>query len=102
VSVITEDEQRRVVQGVVEVIEAKILPPYLARIQALESALVHVAFETTHAAGNKILIDGLSLGDIYHVRVKMPDGSVVEADCKTMLKHWRDGTRPERRPDPFR
>jgi hypothetical protein len=38
VSVITEDEQRRVVKGVVEVIETKILPPYLAHIEALESA----------------------------------------------------------------
>jgi hypothetical protein len=65
-----------------------IVPPYVARIEALESALVHVAFETKHELG-RVPIDGLSLGNIYHVTVTMPDGSKVE--CKTMLAETLEG-----------
>ncbi|MCU1349622.1 MAG: hypothetical protein JWO56_2652 [Acidobacteria bacterium] len=69
--------------------------PRDARIEALESALVHVAFETRRELG-RIPIDGLTLGDIHTVTVTMPDGSTVKATCKTWLQHWRDGTRPVR------
>lgn len=75
--------------------DAEVMIEAAARIEALESALVHVAFGMHREPGNR-LIEGVTLGDTYHVAVKMPDGTRVEAVCKESLRHWRDNTRPER------